>query len=313
MATKHEPPESPIRNPQRDQRSQVQRQPGGQEGDLPKAEGEERRELLEEKPYDFIERTKPEDRLPNTSNNPGQMTRDNVNPHIPSVPPEAVGPAHARIPNPGGIVDPHTLGMDQSQQGEAPPEPANKVEQWPNLGLDHTKNPADEVQEAANRQRQLQQEGKAAPGQQALTQQDLENHLPSINEPPGSDIYAGVAGEVNLPPLDLEGVNPDSAAIGSAPDVTIAVHGTGFTPNSVVLVDDEEMPTTFVNTGKLTAQVPMATEPGEVDVEVQRGDDLSEILTFEFLAAEGGTRSRKEPERKPKKSEPSSKRTKKKK
>jgi hypothetical protein len=48
-----------------------------------KAEGEERTRLLDEKPFDFIERTKPEDRLDQTRH-PGQLTRDNVNPAIPS-------------------------------------------------------------------------------------------------------------------------------------------------------------------------------------------------------------------------------------
>lgn len=42
---------------------------------------EERKRLIREKPTDYIERTKPED----PSDRPGQKTRDNVTPKIPSV------------------------------------------------------------------------------------------------------------------------------------------------------------------------------------------------------------------------------------
>jgi len=49
--------------------------------------------------HDFIERTRPDD----PSEHQGQLTRDNVNPDIPSAPPGT-----------GGIVDPNTLGMPQA-------------------------------------------------------------------------------------------------------------------------------------------------------------------------------------------------------
>src|SRR4030095_4599455 len=48
---------------------------------------------------DFIQRTRPDD----PSEHFGQLTRDNVNPDIPSAPPGT-----------GGIVDPRTLGMPQA-------------------------------------------------------------------------------------------------------------------------------------------------------------------------------------------------------
>jgi hypothetical protein len=54
---------------------------------------------------DYIERSRPDDPSPHF----GQLTRDNVNPDIPSAP-----------PGEGDIVDPHTLGMPQG--GIAPPE-----------------------------------------------------------------------------------------------------------------------------------------------------------------------------------------------
>ena len=53
----------------------------------------------------FIEKTRPED----PSGRPGQLTRDNVNPHIPS---------GKRGDPPGPIVDPASLGMEQ---GGVPP------------------------------------------------------------------------------------------------------------------------------------------------------------------------------------------------
>ena len=157
------------------QMEQMEQQPRPQRG------SGDRRQLLEEKPFDYIERTKPEDPLEGTSHH-GQLTRDNVNPNIPSVEPEETGPAHQRVLNPGGIVDPETLGMDQSQQGEVPPEPELQPEQWPSLGLDHTKDGEDQVQEAENRQRQAE-EGSGGLGT---------DFVPSVNEPPGSDVMKGI-------------------------------------------------------------------------------------------------------------------------
>src|SRR6185295_1341074 len=83
----------------------------------------------ERKRPDFLERTRPED----PSDHFGQLTRDNVNPDIPSA-----------EPGKGDIVDPRTLGME-SIAGTAPPAPANQPEQWPSLGLDHTKDANDQV------------------------------------------------------------------------------------------------------------------------------------------------------------------------
>jgi hypothetical protein len=79
------------------------------EAKRPETDDAERRRLLEEKPFDYIERTRPED----PSGRPGQLTRDNVNPNIPSGKP-------GDPPNSGGIVDPTSLGMPQG--GVAPKE-----------------------------------------------------------------------------------------------------------------------------------------------------------------------------------------------
>jgi hypothetical protein len=262
------------KSPQRDQRP------------VQKAEGEERAKLLNEKPFDFIERTKPEDRLDQTRQ-PGQLTRDNVNPNIPSVTPEQTGDPLHRVPNPGGIVDPKSLGME-SQAGVDPPkmgEQPEKVE-------------------------------KAEEGQPLEPLREM-----SINEPPGSDIYPGADTGPNqlpgdgsalppgteLPPLVLTDIDPDSVSTDSMSDITLTVTGSGFTPNTVILFDDEELPTTLINTTTLTANPPTQAEAGVVDVEVQRGEDMSDVLTFEFVAP-AGTRSSQKGARKPKKSEPVHKR-----
>jgi len=55
----------------------------------------------------FLEKTRPED----PSGRPGQLTRDNVNPHIPS---------GKRGDPPGPIVDPASLGMEQGGISAAP-------------------------------------------------------------------------------------------------------------------------------------------------------------------------------------------------
>jgi hypothetical protein len=273
--------------------------------ELPKAEGDERRELLEEKPFDFIERTRPEDRLDPAG---GQQTRDNVNPNIPSVTREEIGPATKRVPNPGGIVDPKRLGME-SQAGVAPPEPENKVEQWPSLGLDHTKDAEDQKEEAENRQRQAR-EGSGGLGET--------DRLVSINEPPGSRVYTGEDGpnqipddpKHELPPLVLSDIDPDAAVVGSG-SVALTVTRTGFTPNCVVVFDDAEVPTVFVSQTSLTADCPVSDVAEIVDVEVTRGEDMSDVLTFEFTAVARDSKTKREQQRKPKKTEPASKRTKK--
>ena len=238
---------------------------------------------------DFIERTRPDD----PSDHFGQLTRDNVNPDIPSAPPRT-----------GGIVDPNSLGMPQGREGVAPPEPAEKVEQWPSLGLDHTKDAGDQVQEAKNRQRQAE-EGSGGLGEPP--------RLHSINEPPGSNVLPGEGGPnqipdgAELPPLVLSDIDPDAMVVGTG-TITLTVTGSGFTPSSVVVFDDADVPTTFVSPTELRADCPVAAAAAVVDVEVHRGDDMSDVLSFEFTAVMREGREKKPPQRKPKKEEPRHKR-----
>jgi hypothetical protein len=72
------------------------------------ARSEEEMERMRREDPAFLDKTRPED----PSGRPGQLTRDNVNPHIPS---------GKRGDPPGPIVDPNSLGMEQG--GVAPANP----------------------------------------------------------------------------------------------------------------------------------------------------------------------------------------------
>jgi hypothetical protein len=134
-------------------------------------------------------------------------------------------------------------------------------------------------------------------------------HLPSANEPPGSDIGAGDAGPAELPPLVLSDISPDTMVVGSG-TFTLTVTGSGFIPACVVVFDDADTPTTFVSPTELHADCPVMAAAAVVDVEVHRGEDLSDVLSFEFTAVAREGREKKEPVRKPKKDTPSHKRLK---
>ena len=133
----------------------------------------------------------------------------------------------------------------------------------------------------------------------------------SINEPTGSTVVAPpTTPPAEQVPLVLTAIDPDSLPIGPTSDFILTVTGEGFTDQSIIAFDDEDLPTTFVSPTQLTARPPMATTAGEVDVEVADREDLSEVLIFEFVAAAGATR--KEPVRKkPRKDVPIFKRPKK--
>jgi hypothetical protein len=90
--------------------------------------------------------------------------------------------------------------------------------------------------------------------------------------------------------LTLTGLNPDHAPADAGPDLLLRVFGTGFDKHCKIVFDDEEMITSYEDERTLTAWVPSATTAGEVDVEVARGDELTEVLTFAFIAKNAATR-----------------------
>lgn len=100
MATKHEPHADAPKHPHQ------------------KPEDTETERLLAEKPHDYIERTKPEDPVGGTR--PGQLTRDNVNPNIPS---------GDYQPNPADIT-----GTQDQSGGLTPPAPEPLPEGTPYAG-----------------------------------------------------------------------------------------------------------------------------------------------------------------------------------
>ena len=128
--------------------------------------------------------------------------------------------------------------------------------------------------------------------------------FPSINEPPSRD----AAPPEPPPPLVLTSIEPASIVVSAELDFGITVTGSGFDAASVIVFDDEELATTFVSETELTARPAMAAAPAIVDVEVSRGEELSDVLTFEFTAVAGRITK---PERKAKKDTPHGKRAKK--
>jgi len=128
----------------------------------------------------------------------------------------------------------------------------------------------------------------------------------SVNEPPGSTIGSNMPQEGQGTPV-LSSIQPESVTIGEtmAETFTLTATGQGFTEDSVIVFDDEDLETTFLSATQLTAEAPTSPEAKEVDVEVANGEDLSEAITFAYEAAEpagsGARIQRKPPQRKPSK------------
>jgi hypothetical protein len=108
------------------------------------------------------------------------------------------------------------------------------------------------------------------------------------------------------PPMDLTSLDPASAPVGTGA-ITLTVNGTGFTSDCVIVVNDIDLPTTFVSETQLTSDAfPVSGVAETVNVEVERGDESSDMLTFDFTAAEEdeSSRSSRKSERRPKRKEP---------
>lgn len=78
-------------------------------------------------------------------------------------------------------------------------------------------------------------------------------------------------------------LEPATAVIGD-PSFDIHVIGTGFTPDSVIVFNGFDEPTTFVSDTELTTGVnmPLWQAPAVVPVSVRNGNLVSEALNFEF-------------------------------
>jgi hypothetical protein len=145
-------------------------------------------------------------------------------------------------------------------------------------------------------QRQLQGQGRSTP----TAGQGVPG---SHNEPPGSQIGSNMDPATGQPiqggeetPLVLSSISPESIPLQADGLGTFALTATGegFTQDCVIVVNDEDTDTTFVSETELRADaVPTDTVEGTVDVEVARGEELSEALTFDFTAAAGRSSERK--------------------
>jgi hypothetical protein len=205
----------------------------------------------------FIEKTKAED----PSGRPGQITRDNVNPNIPSADKERLIDECGRVdPNAGGIVDPNSLGMPQGGvAAKTPPTP-------------------DELR--------TQREAEAKEG-------TVSPREGSINEPPGSNVLGKT--EEDVPdeikqkgkPV-LTSLEPDEAVSGE-PDFTLVISGDNFFSGSVIVFGDHDEPTTFdEEAGTVSTGVkPSLFAPATVPVKVRNGSMVSDPMEFEFTAPAG--------------------------
>jgi hypothetical protein len=134
----------------------------------------------------------------------------------------------------------------------------------------------------------------------------------SINEPAGSQVIPAGAGqgvggagggegtEYQTPEIDA--LDPDEIEIG-ATDTVLHVHGSGFTPKSVISFGGSDMPTDFVSETEVTTGLKPSewSEAGVADCTVKNGAYVSEAVEFEFLeaAAPGANRQSKRTKPKP--------------
>jgi len=208
----------------------------------------ERNKLLgDERPFDFIERTKPEDRLPPETAH-GQITRDNVNPNIPSSP---KGGERGM-----GIVDPKSLGMEGRAGAavpKAPEQPKQQTTGTPPL---------------------------AGTGSVTSVNEPAGSTLGSNMDASGQPIQGG---EDKTPVVTA--VDPDECTIGDE-DFDIFVHGTGFGEDSVIVFAGQDEPTDLEDDGSLSTGIDMSLWQGAdtVKVSVKNGDKTSNEVDFTFHA-----------------------------
>ena len=147
-------------------------------------------------------------------------------------------------------------------RGVNPDAPAGSINRKPD---DRTRN-----LESINEPSHVNQGWPQRGGQGGYTQnqgQSGQQNIPggsvgSINEPPGSQVIpegagqgsggagGGVGTEYETP--EIEELEPDEVEAGSAEDITMHVHGTGFTDKSVITFNGHDEPTVFVSENEVT-------------------------------------------------------------
>ena len=138
-------------------------------------------------------------------------------------------------------------------------------------------------------------------------QQDAGIGTTSINEPPGSQVIppgagAGTGEEQDGQAPTIEALEPHEIEVGAA-DTVLHVHGTGFTPTSVIHFAGHDEPTSFVSDTEVTTGLKPSlwSEPVVVKCSVKNGGLESEEEEFEFLDPEDPPAARKTKRTTPKK------------
>jgi hypothetical protein len=204
-------------------------------------------------------------------------------------------PGHRQV-NPdapaGSINGP---GVDRTGRYESINEPSHVDQNWPQRSAEGVK------------------PGKGATGPRPGTQEAAgAGWQGSINEPPGSQVIpegagqgagggaGGIGTEYETP--EIEELEPDEVEAGSAADITMHVHGSGFTDKSVITFNHLDEPTVFVSESEVTTIVKpsLFTVADVVDVTVKNGAYESEPVEFEFLEPEVPAASRQTKRAKPK-------------
>jgi hypothetical protein len=87
-------------------------------------------------------------------------------------------------------------------------------------------------------------------------------------------------------PLALTAIEPASAVLGS-PSFTMRILGTGFTPESILVWNESDDVCAFISETELNTTVNMqsAVAAVAVSVEVRNGEEISNSLSFTFLAS----------------------------
>ena len=232
------------------------------------------------------------------SNNPGTKDQRTYDKNAPGMAP-ANQPAPDTKLNKATRLDLEDLTDNPGHRGVNPDAPAGSINRKPDdrsRHLESINEPSHVDQNWPQRGGQggyTQGQQGGQPGQQAHPATGA-----SINEPPGSQVIPEGAGQgtgeerpgtnPNQAPT-IEELEPDEAAIGSA-NFTLHVHGTKFTPQSVIQFDVTDTQTNYVSDTELTTLIkPSEWEAdGVVPVRVKNSDGgmKSEEVEFEFVPAE---------------------------
>jgi len=125
--------------------------------------------------------------------------------------------------------------------------------------------------------------------------------------PEGSDVLVSASGAPLIAPLNsnvdrrvddgfpdpphvtfvtLESISPTEAEVGGA-DITLIATGSGFTEDSVILFNNGEEPTEFIDSSQVSTVVKpsLASGPVSVPVQVREGSTTTPAQTFTFTEA----------------------------